>query len=121
MQNNLNKVSMVFVNDSQCLLDAFTIFASTFNKGVDTYQNPQHFLDNINQYPKHIKILLGQRYNNFDQKGIQIAEGLHDLGFTNLYLYSLQNFSGRQIPNYLTVILKPDILSLKHILKKLCN
>lgn len=116
MRNNMDKVSMVFVNDSQCLLGAFTIFASASNKEVDTYQNPQHFLDNLNQYSKQAKILLGQRYINFDKTGIQIAECLHDLKFRNLYLYSWQNFQQHQIPVFLTVILKPDVNIIKRIL-----
>lgn len=82
----MNKIDIVFVNSDQCLLDAFTFFAS--NKKVDTYDDIHHFLDVVYRYPKHTKIMLGQNFSNFGRKGIQIAEYLHALGFSRLYLFT---------------------------------
>jgi PAS domain S-box-containing protein len=112
--NEIKEVDVVFVDDDQRLLDSFTFFA--FNKEVDTYQNPQHFLDNIHQYPKHTKIMLDHHYTNFDQKGLQIAEHLHGLGFTQLYLLSGESFSGLKIPDYLTAIMKTDLDKVEAVL-----
>lgn len=116
LKKNIKEVNAVFIANAPCFLDAVAMLASTLNKGLDTYQNPQHFLDNVNLYPKSIKILLGQRYSNFDMTGIQIAEYLYELGFTQLYLCSSQIFLEYQVPNYLTVILKPEEF---HIIKRI--
>lgn len=114
LNNEIKEVDVVFVDDDQRLLDSFTFFA--FNKEVDTYQNPQHFLDNVSQYPKHTKIMLDHHFSNFDQKGMQIAERLHSLGFTQLYLLSGESFSGLKVPDYLTTILKTDLDKVEAIL-----
>lgn len=116
LDNEIKEVDVVFVDDDQRLLDSFTFFA--FNKEVDTYQDPQHFLNNINQYPKHTKIMLDHHFSNFDKKGMQIAEHLHAMGFTQLYLLSGENFSGWEIPAYLTTIMKTDLDKVEAILNK---
>lgn len=109
------EVDMVFLIDNQCLLNALA-FAS--GKDVDTYKDPHHFLKNVSRYPKHTKIMLGQNFSNFDQKGIQIAEHLHGFGFTRLYLLSAQDFSGCQTPDYLTIIKKLDIDKIRSALNE---
>lgn len=114
--NEIKEVDVIFVDDDQRLLDSFTFFA--FNKEVDTYQDPKHFLDNIHRYPKNTKIMLDNHFANFDRKGIQIAEQLHALGFTQLYLLSGESFSGSQIPHYLTAIMKTDLDKVEAILNK---
>lgn len=109
LQQNTRDVDMVFVAKDESLSAAVALYASGFNKKVDTYQNPQDFLNNIHHYPKQTKMVLGQRFDNYEQKGMEIAAYLHELGFTRLYLCSLQNFSGHPIPDYLTIIVKPNI------------
>ena len=116
LNNEVKEVDVVFVDDDQRLLDSFTFFA--FNKKVDTYQDPQIFLNNVNQYPKHTKIMLDQHYANFDQKGMQIAEHLHTLGFTQLFLLSGESFSEWEIPHYLTTVLKTDLDKVEAVLNQ---
>jgi len=116
LSNEVKEVDVVFVDDDQRLLDSFTFFA--FNKKVATYQDPRHFLDNVNQYPKDTKIMLDNHFANYDRKGIQIAEQLHALGFTQLYLLSGESFSKCEVPNYLTAIMKTDLDQVEAILNK---
>jgi hypothetical protein len=110
----LKEVDVIFVDDDQRLLDSFIFFA--FNKKVDTFQNPRDFLNCVNQYPKHTKIMLDHHFANFDQKGLQIAATLNALGFTRLYLLSGESFSAWQIPDYLTTVMKTDLEKVEAIL-----
>ena len=41
--------------------------------------------------------------------GIDLAKKLYEDGFTKLYPFSNTDFEERNVPDYLTVILKPDI------------
>ncbi|MCD6026204.1 MAG: hypothetical protein K0R08_723 [Solimicrobium sp.] len=116
LKNNLKKVDVIFVDDEQTLLDGLRMIA--FGKQIETYRDPQHFLNNVNRYPKNTKIMLDQHFANFGQKGIEIAERLHTLGFTQLYLLSGGNFDNYHIPDYLTVILKTDLDSVEAVLNK---
>lgn len=103
------EVDMVFVHKDQCLLDTFSYLASVSDKEIDTYWKPQEFLENACRYSKDTKIVLGRTFNNAAQHGIQIAEQLHALGYTRLYLVSLLNMLGKQVPDYLSVINASEI------------
>lgn len=47
---NLKHVDLVIIDDDELLIDTFTQFLFK-NMAVDTYFDPQNFLDNVAQYP----------------------------------------------------------------------
>lgn len=112
------EVKIVFVHKDQCLLDTFSYLARASDKEMDTYHRPQEFLENSHRYSKHTKIILGRTFNNAAQQGIEIAEQLHGLGFTRLYLVSVMDLSGKQIPDYLIVINASDIDEIRQLLNE---
>jgi len=114
--SDLKKVYAIFVDDDQSLLDSFKFLYH--DKKVDTYQNPQKFLENMAQYHRSTKIMLDYHFANSDKQGVQIAEELHALGFTRLYLFSGAKLSSQMIPPHLTVIQKTDLNKLDAVLKE---
>jgi hypothetical protein len=109
------EISVVFVNKDQDLLDALALYARRVAKEVDTYRDPQMLLNSIRQYSKQTRIILGRTFDDPAIQGIQIAEQLHDMGFTRIYLLSSEYLSKHQIPNYLTVIKMPELHGLDDI------
>ena len=107
LDDGLRKIDAIFVDDEQCLLDGYKIFSG--DKEIDTYCNPQIFLASVTQYAKDTKIMLDQNYGHSECKGVHIAQKLHEMGFTRLYLLSGENFSRLQTPPYLTTIAKTDL------------
>jgi hypothetical protein len=106
-ESDLKQVQAVFVDDDLGLLNSFTFFV--LDKKIDTYHDPQHFLDNVSRYSKDTKIMLDYHFDNSNKNGIQIAQQLHALGFTQLYLFSGKSSFDRPIPEYLTCIAKTDL------------
>ena len=118
MPTMLKEVDVVFVYKDPCLVFVIADLLTSWDKKADTYYQPQEFLENVYQYPKHTKIILGRRFNNGALQGIQMAEQLHALGFTRLYLTSVMDFLEEQIPDYLTFIGQPDLDGIKLVLDK---
>ncbi len=112
---DLRRVDAVLVDDDFSILDSFMMLAGDVK--IDAYQNPQFFLDNLHRYPKHTRILLDHHYNNYAKKGIQIAEQLHALGYTQLHLLTGGNLGDFIIPDYLSVTIKSDIAIVKKLLR----
>jgi hypothetical protein len=80
---------------------------------VDTYANPEIFLQEVAQYPLDTRIILDTYYFTkekvpFILDGFKLAEILHQNGYTNLVLFSGDVITDRVIPNYLKVVLKND-------------
>lgn len=113
-EDGLRKIDAIFVDDEQMLLEGYKIFAE--GKCIDTYADPQVFLAAVLQYPKDTKIMLDQNYGNSDTKGVQIAQQLHKMGFTRLYLLSGEFFTILKTPPYLTTISKSDLDILSAVL-----
>jgi hypothetical protein len=109
--SDFKDIDVVFIDDEEYLLNGFKFFA--IGKKVDIYSDPALFLSNVDQYRKHTKIMLDQNFTNFDKKGIQIADQLHAMGFSRLYLLSGGSFSKSDIPHYLTFIYKGELDNLK--------
>ena len=109
-ENELNEVDIIFVDDEQIILDSFRFFAS--DKRVDTFNDPQKFLNTVQQYRRDTKIMLDQNFANSEKKGHQIAEELHAMGFTRLFLLSGENFASTSLPAYLKCIKKTDLTTL---------
>ncbi len=115
----LRKVDAVYVDDDEDLLAAVTRAMQTRNKVIDTYSSVYKFLENKAVYPKDVKIILDNQFQREYARGIEIAQELHEAGYTRLYLFSGEYFDSSQdgvIPPYLTVIFKTDIDRLFEVL-----
>lgn len=100
-------VDLVVVDDNYKFLQ-FIIEKYVKNKKVDYYQNPYEFLKIFHLYPKDTKICLDDELN-VDIKGRAIAERLHELGYTRLYLISGKAFKPGELPFYLAAVEKSKI------------
>ncbi|MBY0377517.1 MAG: ATP-binding protein, partial [Gammaproteobacteria bacterium] len=107
------KVDAVLVEDDEVLSSHFVLYVFK-DKRVDQYVNPEGLLKNIHGYSKTTKIYLDNNYKNSLQKGIDVAKHLHQQGYERLYLLSGESFRKEELPEYLTVIRKEDIESLRN-------
>ncbi|HMT02811.1 MAG TPA: hypothetical protein PKD00_05800, partial [Burkholderiales bacterium] len=101
-------VDMVWVDDAQEFIDGF-IEKYYKHLSIDTYYDPNLFLDNFYHYPLNTKIVLDMFYYNditFINDGLTIAKELHKVGYNNLYLTTAEMIPQDKIPDYLTVIQK---------------
>ncbi len=116
----LRQVDIVYVDDDEDILAAVTRAIQMRKKSVDTYSSVYKFLDNKAKYSKDVKILLDNQFQVEHARGLEIAEQLHEEGYTRLYLFSGEDFRFSidkvVIPDYLRVILKTDIDLLLEIL-----
>ena len=116
------KVDMVWVDDR---MDYIQLLINSYYKDlvVDTYANPRIFMGEVIQYPKDTRIILDTNY--YDQEaddtfigfdGLIMAHRLHEQGYTNLILYSGENYDN--LPSYLKFVSK-GYLEAKKILNKI--
>lgn len=110
-------VDMVWLDDEKMYIDDM-VRKYYFNYKVDTYYDPNTFLDYVLQYPLNTKIFLDHNYYHndnykFDVNGISIADKLYKLGFSNLFLISGEIIENQ--PDYLKVILKTDTSTLRNL------
>ncbi|MBP9742123.1 MAG: PAS domain-containing protein [Burkholderiales bacterium] len=107
-KNELLNVHMVFVDDQPEVTHSI-VSAYYKHLVIDSYINPYEFLANVEKYPKDTKIFLDNLYymehRAYDIDGVQIAQKLHDMGYTRLFLLSGDYC---WTPDYLTLILKDD-------------
>jgi FixJ family two-component response regulator len=106
-------IDLIIVDDDKRFSDSLTrrLF---LDKKVDHYLDPYHFLKQVTRYPKNTKILLDNHFAT-NMTGIELAEKLHEIGYTSLYLLSGDTFKKSELPIYLTVIRKDDISSIKKL------
>ena len=117
LKNTSKEMSLIFVHSNECTRDYITDLAIQLNKGiVHAYSGPDELLNNAYRYPKHTKIVVGRRFKGEAEYGIKIAEQLHALGFTRLYLFSVSSMSEEGVPNYVKVIKTHDLNWLESIL-----
>lgn len=102
-------IRVIVVDDNAMFAKQLGMFFSMQDKNAKCYLDPRIMLKEIHQFPKDIKICID---NNFDgdvgMNGIEVAAKLHDLGYTQLYLFSGDSFAPGELPDYLTAILKTD-------------
>ncbi|MDO8954750.1 MAG: PAS domain-containing sensor histidine kinase [Gammaproteobacteria bacterium] len=108
------KVDLVLVDDDKTFAQNLILFAFR-NKVADHYTNPSHFLKNLSSYPKETRIFLDNNFAIADITGIELAKQLHEQGYSQLYLLTGDTFSNGDLPDYLTVIRKDDINSIKNL------
>lgn len=105
------KVDLILVDDNELFAQAMmlTIFADLH---VVHYASPTAFLKHSSQYPKDTKICLDKNFTeNID--GISLANKLHEQGFSRIFLVSGEHISPDTLPEYINVVHKEDIQSIK--------
>jgi FixJ family two-component response regulator len=107
VRGGIRDVQLVIVDDDASLLKTYAM-AQSMDLKVDAHIDPEEFLAIIHQYALNTKIILDHEFINSNTTGVQIAEKLHFLGFTKLYILSGMNFFENDIPSYVTRILKTD-------------
>lgn len=110
------KVDMVLVDDDETFSQALAYLVNQQSgKIVDTYNRPQDFLKNLQNYSQDTKICLD---NNLSSSitGLELADRLHEQGYKHLYLLSGCDFFGGEIPNFITPIIKTDFEKIKQLI-----
>ncbi|MCC2625251.1 MAG: hypothetical protein K0R14_1124 [Burkholderiales bacterium] len=113
-------VDLVWVNDARWYIKDWTRRLSHLN--IDTYYDPNNFLEDVHQYPLDTKIILDRNYydregigRKFLGDGLVIAKTLHEQGYTKLFMVTGEKLDPSIIPDYLTVVLKADAEKIKEL------
>ena len=77
-------------------------------KKAKVYYNPDDLLNGVSKCRKDVIICMDHEFEGNKLNGFDIAKQLHEQGFTRLYLLSGRPFEKKEIPDYLTVIMKTD-------------
>ncbi|MCL5260476.1 MAG: methyltransferase domain-containing protein [Gammaproteobacteria bacterium] len=111
-EQNQSKIDLVFIDDNELFADSVAQLHRP--KIVDTYSSPYSFLESLSKYPKDTKICIDNNLN-CAMTGIDLAKRLHQDGFTQLFLVSGEDAASIQSPDYLTLISKTDIETIKNL------
>ncbi len=106
------KIDAVIVDDDRTFVNMLVLHIFS-TQNTEEYRDPENFLNNVDKYPKDVKIFLDNHYATSDLKGLDVAKELHARGYQHLYLLSGEAFGTGDIPSYLTVIGKSDIERIK--------
>lgn len=106
----LRKVDIVIIDDEKFFTDALSLYLQMKNESlvIDKYYHPEEFLKNVSIYPKNTRISIDYDFKK-GMNGIDLAEQLHNTGYTKLFLVSGKLEIIEKIPRYLTVISKENI------------
>lgn len=108
----LQKTDIVLLDDNQSFADA-VIFRLSHSKVVTHYPDPTLFLDECEKFAKNTPICIDNNFGlGIDIKGTQVAERLHELEFTRLFIISGDHFEPGALPDYVTLIKKTNLESL---------
>lgn len=105
---NLKEVDGIWLDDDAGFTWTHEQDLMMSGKRVDIYRHPKALMDNIHIYPKHIPILLDNNFEASSIHGTNVAEDLHELGFTKLFLVSGDSLNPSNYP-YLTILSKGDL------------
>ena len=111
---SVKKTDVVIIDDDQLLANSLANFFQNKFMRAAIYHHPDQCLKHITEYQKDTIICM-----DYDFKatinGLELAEKLHQLGFTKLFLFSGKQFAAEKLPGYLTVILKGCMADLHKI------
>jgi PAS domain S-box-containing protein len=108
----LKRVDAVLIDDDEKYAESLINYVFD-DHTVDYFSNPKLFKASLSSYPKDTRIYLDNHFASCNISGVEFAEELHIKGYTRLYLLSGKTFKNKQLPCYLTVILKTDIDQIK--------
>jgi hypothetical protein len=108
------KVDIVLIEDDEKLAQIMMLTAFG-DLQVDHYTSPEHFLRNVSQYARNVKICIDKNFAGHGMDGLDLAEKLHEQGYTRLFLSSGETFSDGEIPDYLKVVPKIDMASIRDL------
>jgi hypothetical protein len=98
----------ILLDDNQFFADAFK--SRFIRKKISHFLNPEEFLEQCHSYARNTLICIDNDFGTVSSlTGMQVAEKLHELGFTRLYLVSGTYFSEEQLPDYLIFIEKINL------------
>lgn len=104
------KTQVVLLDDDQVFADAIIFRLSACKKMVTHYPDPNVFLNECEKYAKDTPICIDNNFGKgIDIKGTQVAERLHALEFTRLFLVSGDRFAADSLPEYVTFIEKTNL------------
>ena len=104
------KTDVVLLDDDQVFADAIVFRLSTCKKVVKHYPDPNVFLNEHEKYAKDTPICIDNNFGvGIDLKGTQVAERLHALEFTRLFLVSGDRYAADSLPKYVTFIEKTNL------------
>lgn len=108
------KVDIVLIDDDENLAQVMILIAFQ-DLQVDHYMIPEQFLKNIETYPKDVKICIDKNFAGSAFDGLSLAKKLHEQGYTRLFLCSGETFNKGETPDYLTVVPKIEMSSLRDL------
>ncbi len=108
------KTDIVLIDDDENLAQVMILVAFS-DLQVDHYMIPEQFLKNIAKYPKDVKICIDKNFAGSAFDGLSLAKKLHEEGYTRLFLCSGETFSKGETPDYLTVVPKMEMSSLRDL------
>lgn len=108
VNKNSHKKQVVLLDDSNVF--AQSIIFRLAHCDVTHYTDPQVFLAEYHLYDRDTPICIDHHFDlNVSLNGIEVAQTLHRLGFTKLYLVSGGSFDPAHLPNYITLIRKTNL------------
>lgn len=107
-RSKLRKVDIVLLDDNQVFADSI-MFRLTHLK-VMHYLDPRTFIRECAEYAKDIPVFIDNHFGvEITLSGVEVAEQLHALGFTRLYIVSGAYFEEDTLPPYVTLIKKTNL------------
>lgn len=111
----LKIVDAVFVDDDASFIQSLTHYTLR-DKQVDTYSSPSAFRENLEKYPKETPIYTDNNFDAFGEgQGLDLAEELHNKGYTRLFILTGDISMFEKAPSYVTVVLKTDLDKLSNV------
>ncbi|MDP3705670.1 MAG: PAS domain-containing protein [Legionellaceae bacterium] len=111
-------VHAILVDDDAEFAENVMCYSFDDSDVIIHFRSPEELKENLAKYPekylKTTKICLDNNFDMSDIKGVQLAQELHDMGYTNLYLISGDSFHRGELPEYLTVLAKGDVGKIKN-------
>jgi hypothetical protein len=102
------QADIVLLDDNQVFADSI-IFRLTHRKIVH-YRDPRTFIHECAKYAKDISVCIDNHFGvAIPLSGVEVAEQLHALGFTRLYIVSGSYFEEGTLPPYVTLIKKTNL------------
>jgi FixJ family two-component response regulator len=105
------KTDVVIIDDIKSFADSLASYVKNKYPVVQTYYNPYDFLTDLPRYTKDVKIIMDNGLGA-NITGLEISKQLHEAGYSNIYLLTGSAFVPGEIPDYITLVTKGDMIAL---------